>query len=235
MSEYEFISSWGEHIPVVIDTRRGVRNITLRPKTRPVREIHITKPWLATAASALRFLDQKRKWVERIYAAAPEKSHVRVGDTIEFLGRRVKLVHDASRHANQFIVCADGVCTLIVGGDDDMFERRVRDFIKGEFLSVARAMIKTAPRELWPTRVAVRDTTSRWGSCSSTGTISFSWRLAFAPTDVMRYVIMHELAHRVHMNHSPAFWATVAQLYGDGVGRAKRWLTVHGAELHEYF
>ena len=234
MSEYEFVSSWGEHIPVVIDTRRGLRNITLRPKTRPVREIYVSKPWLATTASALRFIEQKRKWIERIYAAAPEKSHVQPGDTLEFLGRRVKLVHDATRRANQFI-CTDNECILIVGGAPDMFERRVRDFVKSEFLVAVRAMIKTAPRELWPIHITVRDTTSRWGSCSSSGTISFSWRLAFAPTDVMRYVVMHELAHRVHMDHSPAFWATVTALYGDGVGRAKRWLTVHGAQLHQYF
>lgn len=234
MSEYEFITSWGEHIPIVIETRRGLRNITLRPKTRPVREIHISKPWLATTASAMRFLEQKRKWIERIYATAPDKAHVHPGDTIEFLGRRVALSHDPSHRGNRFI-CNEYECTLIIGGDADMFERRVRDFIKERFQIAAREMIKTAPRELWPTRIAVRDTTSRWGSCSSTGTISLSWRLAFAPTDIMRYVIMHELAHRVHLDHSPAFWATVAQLYGDGVGRAKRWLTVHGAELHQYF
>ena len=233
-ADTEFITSWGESIPVVIETRRGLCNITLRPKTRPVREIHISKPWLSTTASALRFLEQKRRWVERIFAAAPSRRRVEPGDVIEFLGRRVTLVHAPSQRSNKF-VCQDGVCTLAVGGDADMFERRVRDFIKAEFLTAVRAMVKTAPRELWPSRIAVRDTTSRWGSCSSSGTISFSWRLAFAPTDVMRYVVMHELAHRVHMNHSPAFWATVAQLYGDGVGRAKRWLAVHGAELHQYF
>lgn len=233
-ADTEFITSWGEGIPVVIETRRGLRNITLRPKTRPVREIHISKPWLSTTASALRFLEQKRRWVERIFAAAPSQRRICPGDVIEFLGRRVTLVHVPSQRSNKFI-CQNDVYILVVGGDADMFERRVRDFIKAEFLTAVRAMVKTAPRELWPSRIAVRDTTSRWGSCSSSGTISFSWRLAFAPPDVMRYVVMHELAHRVHMDHSPAFWATVAQLYGDGVGRAKRWLVTRGAELHQYF
>jgi predicted metal-dependent hydrolase len=65
--------------------------------------------------------------------------------------------------------------------------------------------------------------------------MSLSWRLAFAPVDVMRYVVMHELAHRRHMDHSPAFWATVSELYGFGVERAKRWLNQHGGELHKYF
>lgn len=235
MSDYVFVSSNGEEIPVVITTRRGVRNITLRPKTRPAREIHMSKPWLTRDAAALNFLESKRRWVERIYAAAPEKSRLAPGAVIEFLGRRVELTHDASRRGNEFVVCADGACRLIVGGGADMFERRVRDYIKAEFLVAVKDMIHTAPREFWPRRIAVRDTTSHWGSCSTSGTMSFSWRLAFAPTDVMRYVVMHELAHTRHMDHSPAFWATVGALYGDGVGRAKRWLNLHGGELHQYF
>lgn len=235
MSDYVFRTSAGEDIPVIITTRRGLRNITLRPKTRPRREIHISKPWLTRDAAALRFLEQKRKWCERIFDSAPEKVRVAPGDTIEFLGRRVLITHDASRRANSFGVCDDGTCNLIIGGGADMFERRVRDYIKAEFLTAVKQMIKTAPRELWPRRIAVRDTTSRWGSCSTTGTMSFSWRLAFAPTDVMRYVVMHELAHQRHMDHSPAFWATVSELYGFGVERAKRWLNQHGAELHRYF
>lgn len=236
MSEYEFVLSSGEKIPVVITTRRGVRNITLRPKTRPTREIHISKPWLTPASAALRFLEQKRKWCERIFYNAPQKARLNPGDEIEFLGRRVRLLHDASRRANNFVVDNDGfTATLIVGGADDMFERRVRDFIKAQFLVVVKQMIRTVPRDFWPKRIAVRDTSSRWGSCSTSGTMSFSWRLAFAPLDVMRYVVMHELAHQKHMDHSPAFWQQVSELYGFGVERAKRWLNVHGAELHKFF
>ena len=161
-ADTEFITSWGESIPVVIETRRGLRNITLRPKTRPVREIHISKPRLSTTALALRFLEQKRRWVERVFAAAPSQRRICPGDVIEFLGRRVTLVHAPSQRSNKFI-CQNDVYILVVGGDADMFERRVRDFIKAEFLTAVRAMVKTAPRELWPSRIAVRDTTSRWG------------------------------------------------------------------------
>ena len=235
MSEYEFVLSTGEIVPVVITTRRGVRNITLRPKTRPKREICMSKPWLTRDATALRFLEQKRRLCERIFAAAPEKSHVMPGDTVEFLGRSVVIRHDPTRRANEYIACDNEHGILIIGGGADMFERRVRDYIRAEFLTAVKQMIKTAPRELWPRRIAVRDTTTRWGSCSTTGTMSFSWRLSFAPVDVMRYVVMHELAHQRHMDHSPAFWATVSELYGFGVERAKRWLTQHGAELHRYF
>ncbi|MCM1404784.1 MAG: M48 family metallopeptidase [Prevotella sp.] len=212
-----------------------MRNITLRPKTRPPREIHISKPWLVPTSSALRFVESKRRWIERIFANAPQKKRISSGDVIEFLGQTVQILHNPDLRANRFVVCDDGTCVLMVGGDVSMLERRVRDFIKAEFLKSVKQMIRTAPREFWPQRIAIRDTTSRWGSCSTSGTMSFSWRLAFAPMDVMRYVVMHELAHTRHMDHSPAFWATVAELYGFGVERAKRWLTQHGAELHQYF
>ena len=235
MSEYEFVLSSGEHIPVVIVTRRGLRNITLRPKTRPSREIHISKPWMTPTSTALRFLEQKRNWCERIFDNAPQKITVHPGNEIEFLGRRVLLKHDPSRRANEFIVHDDVTATLVVGGGVDMFERRVRDFIRAEFLVAVKQMVRTAPRELWPQRITIRDTSSRWGSRSTSGTMSFSWRLAFAPRDVMRYVVMHELAHVVYMDHSAEFWQTVSQLYGFGVERAKRWLKQHGAELHKYF
>ena len=235
MSEYEFVLSSGERIPIVVSSRRGLRNITLRPKTQPKRELHVSKPWLTPMSVVMRFVEQKRRWCERIFNNAPQKVILRSGDEIEFLGRRVMLRHDSARRSNEFVVHDDVTATLIVGGGADMFERRVRDFIRAQFLIAVKQMVRGAPRELWPRRITIRDTSSRWGSCSSSGTMSFSWRLAFAPTDVMRYVVMHELAHQVHMDHSPAFWQTVSQLYGFGVERARYWLNKHGAELHKYF
>lgn len=235
MEEKCFVLSSGEKIPIVITTRRGLRNITLRPKTRPVREIHISKPWLTPSSAALRFLEQKRGWCERIFNNAPQKKRVKPGDELEFLGRKVLITHDARMRANKFIMKGEGGAILIVGGDEDMFERRVRGFIRSQFLIVVKQMVRTVPREFWPKRIAVRDTTSRWGSCSNSGTMSFSWRLAFAPSDIMRYVVMHELAHQKYMNHSADFWKQVSELYGFGVERAKRWLNLNGAELHKYF
>ncbi|MBQ8473296.1 MAG: DUF45 domain-containing protein [Alphaproteobacteria bacterium] len=235
MAEFEFVLSNGEKIPVFIQTRRGARNITLRPKTQPAREIHMSRPWMASNSAALKFLESKRKWVENIYAKCPQKCSLGPGDEIVIFDLRVGLVHDVAQRGNSFIQNDNGTYTLVVGGGADMFERRVRDFIKSEFLKRVKVIIRTVPREFWPARIALRDTTTRWGSCSTTGTMSFSWRLAFAPMDVMRYVVMHELAHVRHMDHSPEFWATVRELYGFGVERAKRWLTKNGVELHRYF
>lgn len=232
-TENVFVLSSGEKIPVIIETRRGARNVTLRPKTVPTFQIHISKPWATSTAFVMKFLESKRKWIENIFADAPQKTHLKSGDIIEFLGRTVRLVHDSNLRGNKYL--DESKTVLVIGGADDMFERRVRDFIRDEFLVVVKEIIHTTPREFWPKRISLRDTTSRWGSCSSNGNMSFSWRLAFAPYEVMRYVIMHELAHTKHMNHSPEFWTTVSQLYGFGVERAKRWLTKNGAELHKYF
>ena len=235
MANHVFISSSGAEIPIIIVTRRGVRNITLRPKTAPNHEIHVTKPWISSEKSVIQFIESKRRWIEGIFARAPQKQTISPGDTVEIFDCLVELRHDSSRRSNQFIVRDDTHATLIVGGGAEMFGSRVRNFVKSEFLKNAREMVRATPRELWPTRIVAHDTTSRWGSCSTTGTMSLSWRLAFAPRDVMRYVVMHELAHRRHMDHSPAFWKTVSELYGFGVERAKRWLNQHGAELHKYF
>ncbi len=229
MSEHIFTTENGQEIPVIIETRRGLRNITIRPKTSPKLEIHISKPWIVPSAEALRFLETKHRWLERIFTNAPTKTTLKPGDYIEFLGKKYLLNHNPNQHTNT--ICNN---TIIVGGDIRMFERRIRDLIKTQLLQEIKTIIHTTPKDFWPKRIALRDTSTRWGSCSSTGTMSFSWRLAFAPYDVMRYVIIHELAHTQHMDHSPEFWHTVSELYGFGVERARRWLNVHGAELHKY-
>ena len=231
--ENTFVLSSGEELPVVIETRSGAKNVTLRPKTRPNREIHISKPWMTSNTFVMKFLESKRKWVEKIFVSSPTKEKICPGTIIQIFGRNVRIVHDKNMRGNAYVDVDK--TTLCIGGGLDMFERRVRDFIKNELLFEIKQIIKTTPREYWPIRITLRDTTSRWGSCSSNGHISFSWRLAFAPYDVMRYVVMHELSHRKYMDHSDAFWANVSKLYGFGVERAKRWLNQNGQSLHRYF
>ena len=228
-----FVLSNGVSVPVVIDNRRGAHNVTLRPKTSPKMEIHISKPWTTSTKFVMNFLETKRKWVEHIFNSVPAKETIKPGIILPILGREVRVVHDETMRSNKYV--DTDKTTLCIGGGIDMFERRVRDFIKAELLAEIKRIIKTTPRPYWPNHITLRDTSSRWGSCSSTGTISFSWRLAFAPYEVMRYVVMHELSHRKYMDHSPDFWANVSQLYGFGVERAKRWLSKNGQSLHKYF
>lgn len=233
MDKDVFVLSNGENVPVVIENRRGARNVTIRPKTAPIYEIHISKPWTTSTKFVTGVLESKRKWIEHIFDSAPHKEKIAPGITLEFLGRNVKIIHDMNMRSNRYI--DSDKTTLCIGGGADMFERRVRDFIKDELLTEIKQIIKTTPREYWPKHITLRDTQSRWGSCSSNGNISFSWRLAFAPYEVMRYVVMHELSHMKYMDHSPDFWANVSKLYGFGVERAKRWLTKNGQSLHKYF
>jgi hypothetical protein len=80
--------------------------------------------------------------------------------------------------------------------------------------------------------VAVADPKARWGSCASRGAIRYSWRLILAPDAVRRSTVAHEVAHRVHMNHGPAFHALVAELYGRDPKVERDWLRRHGASLH---
>ena len=82
-------------------------------------------------------------------------------------------------------------------------------------------------------RVTVRDQSSRWGSCSTTGMLSFSWRLILAPSQVLDYLAAHEVAHLVEMNHSAKFWRLVQRICPDHES-AKAWLDIHGADLHRY-
>lgn len=220
-----------EEIPIVIVAKRGLRNVTMRPKVVPEKQINISKPWMVSDKYVLQFVEQKRRWLERIFQKVPEKVSLQEGDFIDFLGKKILIKHDSNLRSNKFL---SEESTLIVGGDKDLMESRVREFIKKQLLDEIKAIIKTTPKEYWPRRIALRDTCTRWGSCSSTGTMSFSWRLAFAPYEVMRYVVMHEVAHRKYMDHSPDFWHQVSVLYGFGVERAKRWLAQHGAELHKY-
>ena len=79
-------------------------------------------------------------------------------------------------------------------------------------------------------RISIRDQKTRWGSCSSKGTLSFNWRLMLAPPSILDYVVVHELCHLTHMNHSPAFWQAVDAVYPD-YKNARKWLKEHGSEL----
>ena len=109
------------------------------------------------------------------------------------------------------------------------------DFLKREALKDIEAAVARHAKAIGvkPKRIAVRDTVSRWGSCSSAGRLSFSWRLILAPPYVLDYLAAHEVAHLVHMNHSPKFWSLVRRAFPEA-NRAEAWLKAHGASLHRY-
>jgi predicted metal-dependent hydrolase len=122
-----------------------------------------------------------------------------------------------------------------VRGDPIHLPRRVRDYLaafaRDELARRARPLAARIGHQI--TRVSVRDTRSRWGSCSAKGNLSFSWRLIFAPEEVVDYVVAHEVAHLAEMNHGPRFWRLVETL-APGNARQRRWLDRHRAELLSY-
>ncbi len=109
------------------------------------------------------------------------------------------------------------------------------DFLKREAKSDLEAASRRAAEQLGVSikRVSIRDQSSRWGSCSTTGVLSYSWRLILAPPFVLDYLAAHEVAHLIEMNHSRRFWRLVARICPH-VTRAKTWLDVHGGNLHRY-
>jgi predicted metal-dependent hydrolase len=124
---------------------------------------------------------------------------------------------------------------LAVSGEVSAVTRRVTDFLKREALKDLNAAVDrhTAALGIPARKVTVRDTASRWGSCSSKGHLSFSWRLIMAPPLVLDYLAAHEVAHLKEMNHSHRFWALTHRLCPK-TEEAEAWLKRNGASLHRY-
>ncbi|MBT7944473.1 MAG: M48 family metallopeptidase, partial [Alphaproteobacteria bacterium] len=126
-----------------------------------------------------------------------------------------------------------GFGEILVAGGQEHLARRVRDWFKGEARDRIRPLVRDKALVLGrtPGRITVRDTKSRWGSCSHDGNLSFCWRLVMAPATVLDYVVAHEVAHLVEHNHGPDFWRLVGTLTGDMDG-GRDWLKRNGERLH---
>jgi predicted metal-dependent hydrolase len=123
-----------------------------------------------------------------------------------------------------------------VAGRPEHLARRLRDWLTVEvrrrLLPLVHAKAQRVERAV--KRITVRDTRSRWGSCGPDGGLSFSWRLVFAPAEVLDYLVAHEVAHLVHMNHGPRFWALARTLSDGPIEAPQAWLKVHGETLLQY-
>ena len=124
---------------------------------------------------------------------------------------------------------------IVVSTEAPHVTRRVREFLEAEARKDLAAAVQrhTAALGVTAKRITVRDTKSRWGSCSARGTLSFSWRLIMAPAFVLDYLAAHEVAHLRELNHSHRFWRLVFELC-PRTEEAERWLKHHGSELHRF-
>jgi predicted metal-dependent hydrolase len=217
-------------IEATLNGRRGAKRMTLRvdPITRGVV---INGPMRLSKRDALAFLDSSHDWIEARLLALPDKAPFVEGQNILFRGRTTLLLRQDGRGASVYL---DGEQpSLTVFGSPERFETRVRVALKAYAQSDALHFASALSAKLGksPNSIALRDTRSRWGSCTSAGDIMVSWRLVGAPPKVFEYVMAHELAHLVEMNHSPCFWRQVGNLMPDWKP-ARSWLKAHGATLH---
>jgi predicted metal-dependent hydrolase len=151
-------------------------------------------------------------------------------------GVQHRIVHRAAARGTVWTEMRDsGEKILCVAGDSDHLDRRLHDYLKREARRDLQNAAETYAQALSVRvkRLSIRDQSSRWGSCTSAGSLSFSWRLILAPPFVLDYLAAHEVAHLVEMNHSPRFWRVVARIC-PSVERAKKWLDTCGNDLHRY-
>lgn len=225
----EYLQVGEQVLPLVIRRHHRAKRICLRYNPT-AHAISLTLPRNTHVGTALNFLDAKADWLIQTLEEMPRHKQIKPGVVIPILGERVRIRQDARlrgwSHSDE---------VLWVGGTREQFPERITQALR----KIAHAEIKERADRYAAaigkriTRISVRDTRSRWGSCSSTGNLNFSWRLVFAPSEVMDYVVAHEVAHLRHMNHSQAFWNQVEALCPD-YEVAKAWLHQHGKHLYRF-
>jgi predicted metal-dependent hydrolase len=221
---------------IPLDVRPHPRARRLVMRLDPVRRaVKISVPKRTRTQRVLQFIEDHYQWLSDKIEAMPKEVVVQNGADIPFLGKTHRLQASAKlRGLVETGYCDDhDMPCLIVPGDPASMKRRVRDFLRGE----ARRRLETYVEAHTDTLglgykcIQLKDTRSRWGSCTSNGTLSFSWRIVMAPEHVIHYLSAHEVAHLVEMNHSPAFWSVVERL-DPTWKKSRHWLRQHGASLH---
>lgn len=217
-------------VPVRVSTRAKRMALRVEPKTGAVvLTLPQRKSWTAKAAAAAqRFVEENRDWIARqMQQSKVDKIPLHDGAVIELLGRAVTLRHQAGRGLARLENDVLTVC-----GAPAHFERRLRDFLKKLAAEELTRLTHEKTRQLGlpPRAVTIRDPATRWGSCGPDGRIMYSWRLVLTPPAVMDYIVAHEVAHRVHMNHSRAFWRLCLSLTQGG-NASRLWLKRHGASV----
>jgi hypothetical protein len=214
---------------------RLARRYTLRIAA-PAREVILTIPPRGTLKEAREFAQKHGGWIAARLGRLPEVVRFADGIVVPLRGTPHRIVHRPGMRGTVWIEANSAQEPLIcVAGQAPHVDRRIGDFLRREAKRDLEAASLRFAGSLGVAvkRVAVRDQASRWGSCSSTGVLSYSWRLILAPPFVLNYLAAHEVAHLAEMNHSARFWRLVQRLCPDHQ-RAKVWLDVHGGDLHRY-
>jgi predicted metal-dependent hydrolase len=214
---------------------RRARRYTLRIHPSD-REAILTMPPRGTIADAKDFAQRHGAWIAARLGRLPKAAPFQTGTVVPLRGVAHRIVHRAGVRGVVWTEIRDsGERILCVAGGIEHIDRRVHDFLKREARKdVAKsAQYYAEALGVRVKRISIRDQSSRWGSCTSAGSLSFSWRLILAPPYVLDYLAAHEVAHLVEMNHSARFWRVVARVCSS-VERAKIWLDTYGNDLHRY-
>jgi predicted metal-dependent hydrolase len=227
----------GETIVVALRRATTARRFTLRVRFA-ARDAVLTMPSRASVRDARAFAERHAGWIAARLNRLPATIPFAHGSIVPLRGVDHALIHLPQRRGTVWTEERDDIETrvaLCVAGQSEHVHRRVQDHFKREARRDLESAVArhTAALGLPPRGVGLRDPVSRWGSCSSSGSLNFSWRLIMAPTFVLDYLAAHEVAHLVHLDHSPRFWSLARRLCPD-TDRAETWLSAHGAHLHKY-
>jgi predicted metal-dependent hydrolase len=225
----------GQTFEVALRRRAAAKRITLRV-SNATGEVVLTIPERTDLSTAQRFASSHGDWIAPRLARVPERVAFRPGALVPLRGVPHKVVHSANvRGTTRADRGPRGEPIILVCGEAAHVARRVREFLEAEARKDLAAAVRRHSAKLGATakRITVRDTTSRWGSCSAKGALSFSWRLILAPPFVLDYLAAHEVAHLRELNHSHRFWRLTYELC-PRTGEAERWLKRHGSELHRF-
>lgn len=211
------------------------RRISLRA-SQATGDIVLTMPRGTPLETALRFARTQSGWIAERMARMPQRIPFSDGATIPLRDLSHRIVHWSRVRGPATTSCDDqGAPIIAVAGEPEFVAKRVRELLQKEArrdlaAAVAEYAGKVGHRA---GRITLRDTRSRWGSCTARGDLSFSWRLIMAPAQVLDYLAAHEVAHLVEMNHSARYWRLLREICPH-TDTAEAWLKRHGANLHRY-
>ena len=191
----------------------------------------LSVPKFCSQRRAVKFVNENMDWILQSLAKLPEIKKFADSETISLFGQEVIITHRPQEKGGVWL---DGNL-LCVSGAAEFLHRRVKDYIRRrageEFYARSRKLAEQIGCKL--NGVIIKDTKSRWGSCSSLNNINYSWRIAMAPEYVIDYLMAHEVSHLKHQDHSDDFWKCVALLCPEWA-RGNSWLRRNGKSLYAY-
>jgi predicted metal-dependent hydrolase len=226
----------GIGVPVEIRRHAGARRLTLRvSKTR--RTVVVTVPDQCRMDEAGRFLNSHIEWVRERLGRVPAPVPFVDGALLPLRGQMHRIVFSGAGRGRKVVTIETSadMPRLVVAGDPEHAARRLKEWLFAQAHADLdqRVQFHAGKLGVRARRISLRDQTTRWGSCSANGLLSFSWRLILAPAFVLDYVAAHEVAHLQEMNHGARFWKLVIQAV-PRLDEAKTWLRQDGGELHRY-